>query len=424
MITSGLYQASIRLLGSILASPGAADAHMDRFFRSEPKLGTADRGTIAELVYGTLRRHRLLTTIAHSEAPAAVLAAYLAAESGYNARQLRALGVADPDGLIAAARRPRADYPFAIRASLPDWFAEDLLALLGPAEAAALAESLLAPAPLDLRCNTLKTDRAALQAALARAGHELHAAPLSPWGLRRTSRAGLFRTAEFAAGHFEIQDEGSQLIAPLLEPRRGERVVDYCAGAGGKTLHIAALLTNTGTIYACDTAQRRLDRLRERAARAGCDNLRILTLSGSTDTRLKRLHGKIDRVLVDAPCSGTGTLRRSPDIKWRLDAQRVARLAHEAGQILADAARLVRPGGRLVYATCSLLPAENEDVITAFLASHPEFTALDTPAILARRAIPLPAGGEGPGLRLWPHRHGTDGFYAQALERIATPPRS
>ncbi len=419
MITPALYEACARLLADILRNAGAADGRMDRFFRTEPRLGPRERGAIAEIVYGTLRHHRLLCALADNPEPRAVIAAWLAAFEGYTARQLASLGIAHPETLVAAARADRTRYPLAVRVSLPDWLALRLETLLPASEMQAAADALLEPAPLDVRANTLKTDRAQLQQALAVAGHDLKPTPLSPWGLRRASRASLFRTDAFASGHFEVQDEGSQLIAPLLEPRRGERIVDYCAGAGGKTLHLSALLANTGTLYAFDTSQKRLDRLRERAARAGCDNIRIQTLGAGHDGRIKRLYGKIDRVLVDAPCSGTGTLRRSPDAKWRLAEERVTTLAREARGILSQAARLVRPGGRLVYATCSLLKEENEAVITDFLAEHGDYTALDAHEILARRGVPLPppSPDEGPGLRLWPHRHGTDGFFAQVLQR-------
>ncbi len=419
MITPALYEACARLLADILGSPGAADGRMDRFFRAQPRLGPKERGAIAEIVYGSLRHHRLLCALAENSEPRAVIAAWLAGFEAYTARQLAALGVPHPEALVARVRADRTPLPFAVRSSLPDWFAARLHALLPASEVPAAADALLESAPLDVRANTLKTDRTALQLAFAAAGHDLQPTPLSPWGLRRTSRAGLFRTDAFASGQFEVQDEGSQLIAPLLEPRRSERIVDYCAGAGGKTLHLSALLANTGMLYAFDTSQKRLDRLRERAARAGCDNIRIQTLGAGHDGRIKRLYGKIDRVLVDAPCSGTGTLRRSPDAKWRLAEARIAALAREARGILTEAARLVRPGGRLVYATCSLLKEENEEVITDFLAEHGQYTVIDAREILTRRGIALPprTPDEGSALRLWPHRHKTDGFFAQVLQR-------
>ncbi|MHB8253901.1 MAG: RsmB/NOP family class I SAM-dependent RNA methyltransferase [Acidiferrobacter sp.] len=419
MITRSLCVASATLLTHILTEPAAADTLMDRFFRAERRLGPQERGVIAETVYGSLRHYRMLTAIAEDTDPLSVIGAFLVTTGGYHARQLKELGIPRAEALLTAARADHTSWPFAVTASLPDWLANRLTDTLPLADAQALGAALLQSAPLDLRCNTLKTDRETLRAALHSAGHELNPTPLSPWGLRRALRAPLFRTPEFAAGHFEVQDEGSQLIAPLMEPRRGERILDYCAGAGGKTLHLSALMNNGGTLYACDTSQKRLGRLKERVVRAGLDNVRILTITGGTDAKLKRLHGKIDRVLVDAPCSGTGTLRRSPDVKWRLTEARVAQLAQEALDILIHAARLVRPGGRLVYATCSLLSLENEDVINAFLAQTPSFKALATKDILIRRGIAIEHTGEGPGLQLWPHLHGTDGFFAQALEKIA-----
>lgn len=397
----------------------AADGLMDRFFRAHPYLGARDRGQIAEIVYGCLRQYRLLTTLAQKTDALAVIATYLALVTHASARELATLGIHTPEALVAAIHQDRSHWPWALNASLPDWLADQLQSALGEDQARTLAHSFLNAAPLDVRVNTLKTDRARLQESLAQEGHDLTASPYSPWGLRRPSRASVFRTTAFAAGHFEVQDEGSQLIAPLLEPRRGERIVDYCAGAGGKTLHLGALMANSGTLYAFDTAQKRLDRLKERVVRAGLDNIRIQTITGGNDHKLKRLAGKIDRVLVDAPCSGTGTLRRSPDIKWRLTPERITASAQTALHILIAAARLVRPGGRLVYATCSVLPEENTAVIDAFLAVCTDFKPVNSIEILQRRGIPLPQHINGTeALHLWPHQHGTDGFYAQALDRV------
>ena len=242
--------------------------------------------------------------------------------------------------------------------------------------------------------------------------------PFSPVGLRRRERAPVFRTRCFEEGLIEVQDEGSQLVSLLLEPKRHEMVVDFCAGAGGKTLHIAALMANSGSVYAFDISAKRLDRLKPRLARAGLDNVRRVVIQNERDVRVQRLAGKIDRVLVDAPCSGTGTLRRNPDIKWRhIDLEQ---LAQTQTAILAAASTLVKPGGRLVYATCSLLRKENEDVIENFLAAHPDFSPLPVAEILARRQVALPPDTCLPGgiaLRLAPHRHQTDGFFAVAMER-------
>jgi 16S rRNA (cytosine967-C5)-methyltransferase len=199
----------------------------------------------------------------------------------------------------------------------------------------------------------------------------------------------------------------------MLEPKRQEMVVDFCAGAGGKTLYIGALMANTGTVYAFDVLAKRLEKLKPRLRRAGLDNVRMVAISHERDARVQRLKGKIDRVLVDAPCSGTGTLRRNPDIKWReID---LPELADMQQRILVAAGEMVKPGGRLVYATCSLLREENEDVVEKFLSAHPEFNMVPAGEILARRHVPLTMNDAA--LRLYPHRHHTDGFYAVALER-------
>jgi 16S rRNA (cytosine967-C5)-methyltransferase len=218
----------------------------------------------------------------------------------------------------------------------------------------------------------------------------------------------------FREGGIEVQDEGSQLLAYLVAPRRGEMVADYCAGAGGKALALAMLMRGTGRIYAMDVSARRLAELAPRAARAGVTSVHALVLSGEGDARAKRLAGKLDRVLVDAPCSGFGTLRRNPDLKWRHDARAIGELAAKQGAILGAAAKLVKPGGRLVYATCSILPEENEAVAGAFAAAHPEFAELRCEALLDAQRIPLACGAR---LRLWPHQHGCDGFFAAAFER-------
>jgi 16S rRNA (cytosine967-C5)-methyltransferase len=211
-----------------------------------------------------------------------------------------------------------------------------------------------------------------------------------------------------------VQDEGSQLIGYVVAPRRTDMVVDFCAGAGGKTLLLGALMRSQGRLYAFDVVDKRLAKLTPRLARSGLSNVHPQVLTSERDTRVKRLAGKVDRVLVDAPCTGFGTLRRNPDLKWRQPESAVAELAAKQAAILASAATLVKPGGRLVYATCSVLPEENEDIVAAFLAVHPEWTTGNVAAELARAGIPLDTG---PTLKLLPHLHGCDGFFAALLER-------
>ena len=420
-----LFNAAAELLGAILSGTSPADAQMERHFRAHPKLGARDRGFIAETVYACLRRRRYLDYLATGNenlcaAPDALVAACLVALQGVSGRALGDAGFRGEATTIVERARTldKNALPLGVQFDLPDWLLASLLAEHGEAETRALSAALNEPATLDLRVNTIKATREEAAACLAEAGLPTEPTPFSPVGLRRRERAPIFRTRCFEEGLIEVQDEGSQLLSLLLEPKRHEMVVDFCAGAGGKTLHIAALMANSGSVYAFDISAKRLDRLKPRLARAGLDNVRRVTIQNERDVRVQRLAGKIDRVLVDAPCSGTGTLRRNPDIKWRnIDLEQ---LAQTQTAILAAAGTLVKPGGRLVYATCSLLRKENEDVVETFLAAHPDFSPLPVAEILARRQVVLPPDTCLPGgiaLRLAPHRHQTDGFFAVAMER-------
>jgi 16S rRNA (cytosine967-C5)-methyltransferase len=275
-------------------------------------------------------------------------------------------------------------------------------------------------APLDLRVNVLKARREDVLATLQAEGFACAPTPHSPWGIRLEGKPALQKLAVMESGQVEVQDEGSQLLALLTDAHRGEMVADFCAGAGGKTLALGASMRNTGRLYAFDTSGHRLAALRPRLARSGLSNVHPAQLVHERDERIKRLAGKMDRVLVDAPCSGLGTLRRNPDLKWRQSPETVQELQTLQTAILTSAARLVKPGGRLVYATCSILPEENEAVVQAFLANSSEFTLMDAGAELERLKIDNAAALTSQGfLRLWPHRHATDGFFAALLQRRA-----
>ena len=277
-----------------------------------------------------------------------------------------------------------------------------------------LVKVLDGPAPMDLRVNVLQMKREEAQAALAEAGIAAAPTPYSPWGLRIEGKPALNQLQLFKDGGVEVQDEGSQLLALLTDPKRGEMVVDFCAGAGGKTLALGAAMRNTGRLYAFDTSGHRLAALKPRLARSGLSNVHPAQIAHERDDRIKRLAGKIDRVLVDAPCSGLGTLRRNPDLKWRMSPKAIEELQVKQQAILAGAARLLKPGGRLVYATCSLLAAENEAVAAAFNAERAgDFEPLPAAELLAAAHVPdAETLCEGAHLRLWPQRHQTDGFFA------------
>jgi len=405
----------------MLRFSGPADETLSAYFRQQRALGPQERAFVAEAAFAVLRRRRSLEAAAGTTAPAALVAAAALRVLGLSGRALE--GLVD-DALAQRLRSFRAEtLPDAVRADLPDWLWTRLAAEHGAAEALRIAQAMLNPAPLDLRVNLARAGRDEVLAQLAGDAPEAAATPYSaaptpysPAGLRLAGKPPINRHPLFKDGLLEVQDEGSQLLAWLLAPRRGEMIADYCAGAGGKTLAIAMLMRGSGRVYAMDISARRLAALAPRAARAGVTSIHAIVLAGDSDARARRLAGKLDRVLVDAPCSGFGTLRRNPDLKWRHAPAALAQLAQKQRGILAAASRLLKPGGRLVYATCSILREENEAVADDFLASHANFAPLSCKELLAAQRIALDTGAH---LRLWPHVHGTDGFFAAAFERAA-----
>ncbi len=390
-----------------------ADVTLHQFFRAHRQLGQHDRAFIAEGVFAVLRRLRSLTAQAGTNAVRPLAIAAAIRELGLSLRELEPALSADEQVWAREFKTRKPTLTPAELADLPDWLWDALGAAL-PEERDALARSWLAPAPLDLRVNPLKTTREAAQAALAADGIASTPTPYAPLGLRVAGKPALQHHVLFTSGAIEVQDEGSQLLGYLVAPRRSEMVVDFCAGAGGKTLLLGALMRSQGRLYAFDISPRRLANLKPRLARSGLSNVYPVRIEDERDRHVKRLGGKIDRVLVDAPCTGFGTLRRNPDLKWRQPQTAVAELAAKQARLLAAAATLVKPGGRLVYATCSVLPDENEAIVEGFLAAHPEFALGNAAAELARAEIALDTG---PMLRLHPHRHGCDGFFAAVLER-------
>jgi len=413
-----LLDQAVQVLGAVLSFRFPADGVLSKHFREQRKLGHRDRGFIAESTYAVLRRLRWLRRLAGFHAtPRQLLLAWLVRGEGMSLRRLQSALKADEREWLAEIKGKRIENEsLGERCDLPDWLVERLLPALGEESLLALSRSLNQPAPLDLRVNTLSMDREAVLAALAADGLAAGPAPWSPVGIRMAGKPALARHPLFLEGHIEVQDEGSQLLGALLAPKRGEMVVDFCAGAGGKTLQLGAMMKNTGRLYAFDVSDKRLSRLKPRAARAGLSNVHPVVISGENDARVKRLAGKADRVLVDAPCSGLGTLRRNPDLKWRQSPESVTELCGKQAAILAAASKLVKPGGRLVYATCSLLGEENDAIVDAFLASHPAFAPLDAGEVLAGQGIALDCG---PRLALRPDLHACDGFFAAVLQRGA-----
>jgi len=409
------------LLGRVLHFEHPADAVLAQFFRARHGLGPRERAMLADAVYAVLRQKRWFAHLAASSASAECRSlAILGIHKISRDSKILLYQLSEPEQkwlAACAAAAPPQEENGALHHNLPDWLAALLRQQLG-AEFPALVQSLAHGAPLDVRANTLRTKREALRQALASSGIVAENTPHSPWGLRIQGKPALARLDAWQQGAMEVQDEGAQLLALLLGARRGEMVADFCAGAGGKTLALGAAMRNTGRLYALDVSAQRLSALGPRLARAGLQNVYPLALAHENDARLAHLAGKMDRVLVDAPCSGLGTLRRHPDLAWRQSPETVQALAQRQSAILHSAARLLKSGARLVYATCSLLVQENEAVAQAFSAAHPQWTPLDAGRWLARykvaQAHSLCSGGATGTqyLRLWPQRHGTDGFFA------------
>jgi 16S rRNA (cytosine967-C5)-methyltransferase len=406
------------LLRSVLQLEFPADSVVSAFFRKNKTLGQRERHALAETVYTVLRQRPLLRHLAQSGSGPTERRLAILGWQGNEAFLRGALNTTEQQWLEQVKAIDKSGLPANLRHNLPEWLAAPLLHRLGAEKFWALAASMNEQAPLDLRVNTLKTKREDALAVLTAAGIEAAVTPYSPWGLRVPGKPALNKLELFTGGGVEVQDEGSQLLALLLDAKRGEMVVDFCAGAGGKTLALGAAMRNTGRLYAFDVSGHRLAALKPRLARSGLSNIYPTQIAHERDERIKRLAGKIDRVLVDAPCSGLGTLRRNPDLKWRQTPQAIEELRVKQAAILASAARLLKSGGRLVYATCSLLDAENEAIADAFGAAHPEFTALPANEVLAKAHVEQADGlVENGYLRLWPHQHQTDGFFAAVWQK-------
>ena len=424
--------AAIDILSAIDTGNRPADDVAADYFRRRRYIGAKDRARIAGHVYGVLRHRAALDWWVQKQrteigARTRLLAALVLIEgwrpeaiaSSCDGDQFRPAPLTSTEErLLRALVRHTLHHPEMPRAvanNLPDWLTPYLERVFGNGLEREMA-ALNAAAPIDLRVNLLKADRETARRALAAEGVPLEPTPWSPTGLRLSERVPLGGLAVFRDGLVEVQDESSQIAAFLTDARPGMRVVDFCAGAGGKTLALAAGMANRGRLIACDVSARRLERAARRLRRAGVNNAERRILTTERDKWIKRHTGSFDRVFVDAPCLGTGTWRRNPDAKWRMTPDDLAELLTRQQRILRSAARLVRPGGRLVYATCSLLREENEEQAEAFLASEPEFALVPT-ARVWRETIGSTLPGCGHYLRLTPARHGTDGFFVAILER-------
>ena len=432
MTPGARLQAAIELLDEIARAQSPADVVIGRWARGHRYAGGGDRRAIRNLVYGAIRHRRqvewwversgapvdsrstliVVLSLIERQDPAAVMGAF-------DGGRYCPAPLSDPEGrLLESLAETTLDdpaQPADVRANVPAWLMARLEEAFG-AETGAALDALAREAPVDLRVNTLKATRAEAAEVLAADGIEAVETPISPLGLRLAGRVPLAASRAWRDGLVDLQDEGSQIVALVADAKPGQQVVDYCAGAGGKALALAAAMNGEGRIVACDTAAARLRRGRERLRRAGVGIVEEHVIG--TDDAAWRVEnaGRFERVLVDAPCSGSGAWRRSPDAKWRLTETELVALCDLQDRLLDEAAELVAVGGRLIFATCSVLRCENEARIAAFRERDPRFTPVPVERICGE-ILPDAAGAEEGVLKLSPHRHGTDGFFAAVLER-------
>ena len=416
LITEYRLEIVIQALRTILPLAHPADTTLRYFFKNE-RIGSNERELVAETVFGVLRHRMLLEhAVVNNPTPRRMALAWLFRFGGYNLRELEPVLKRDEKEWLATVKGVKAeDLPLSVQAELPEWLVEKMRASYSDADILAIGKSMQQAAPLDIRVNTLLAKRDDVLQQLRDKNIEASATPYSPIGIRLKEKIPLNRDPLFSEGKIEVQDEGSQLLGFLLAPKRNDMVVDFCAGAGGKTLMLSAMMNSQGRLYAMDVSEKRLANLKPRLKRSGASNIQPMLIAHENDLKVKRLAGKIDRVLVDAPCSGLGTLRRSPDLKFRQSPGSIEEFTRQQAAILASASRLLKKAGRLVYATCSILPEENQHIVQAFLAAHPDFVLRPAGEILRQQKIALDALDY---LELRPHLHNTDGFFAAVLERI------
>lgn len=438
MTPGARIQASIELLDQIFTAWQSekrfpADKMLEQYFKGHRYIGSKDRGAVAELIYWVLRYKATiqwwLEKYSQGADGRAFILAALILRRDYNPQTIESLSKDSkysPDKLRDTEQKfihtlvrmdlVSPDMPDHIRLNYPQWLDENLRASFGDK----LAEAMIAmneQAPTDLRVNTLKTHREKLLGQLQAEGFDCSPTPFSPIGIRLAKRAPIFTSKFFKEGHFEVQDEGSQAVALLVDAKPNHRVIDFCAGAGGKTLAIAASMENKGRILAWDTSKKRLDQINIRLRRAGIHNVQTHVLESEHDAFIKRHKATADRVLIDVPCSGSGTWRRNPDLKWRFNKKDLEEVCKVQQDILQSATRLVKPGGRLIYATCSVFKEENENQIEIFLKSSNHFKVVCEQKIW-NKSHPANCDNNTSYFRVAPHEDGVDGFFAAVLERL------
>ena len=416
-----IIKACSEILKEHFVSSVPADMQLSLFFRNNRFLGSHDRDALAELYYGVIRNKRYLIESVSEENPRKLVLVYIMLILGQSIREMSNF-VDDQDLKWLKDKKSNKVIikKWASKLSLPDWIWEKLINEYGEKSAIHLAKSLLVPANLNLRVNLLKEKNVSkvintLVASFPKLKNEITKTKLSPLAISLPRGTSIQKNSLFLDGIIEVQDEGSQILSFLVNPKRGHMVADFCAGAGGKTLGIAAMMKNTGRLYAFDISEKRLANLKKRLKKSGASNIMPYKIIHENDTKIKRLRNKFDRVLVDAPCTGFGTLRRNPDLKWKHNIDSLKELNKKQNLIINSASKLCKVGAHLIYATCSFLKDENEDIVNNFLLENKNFRIVSPDSIFTKYGIPLKSEKY---LKLIPNEHQTDGFFSVILERL------
>ncbi|MEK7250963.1 MAG: RsmB/NOP family class I SAM-dependent RNA methyltransferase [Bacteroidota bacterium] len=442
MKKSSLIGHAVELLDLIRPLKQPADNIVKDFFRTRHYLGSKDRRFISDATFGILRNYRLLKVYAdmgmkivemsHPQVPSLLI--YISYAVKIQKEEIAAI-VSDVQGMWQVSH-PRIECEKGVNAilqstlptevlenptkriavtySFPDSIVEEWIGRFGEVETEKLCEGSNQPAPIDVRVNILKATPEECRARLLFEGIESEPTKLSPFGLVLNRRINAQALQSFKDGLFEMQDEGSQLLSLLLEPKAGQIIVDACAGGGGKTVHIAALMKNEGELHSIDVDEKRLANIRPRIIRSGATIVQLHLAEKGKE--FSDLIGRADAVLVDAPCSGIGTFRRNPAAKLSFTQEYVERIAKTQRSVLETYAEMVKSGGRLVYTTCTLLRKENEDVVESFLQSNSKFSLISASEILGRQNIPIESSSNY--LTLLQHKNGTDGFFAAIFQKM------
>lgn len=417
-----IIKSCIEILEESFSRNLPADVQLSYFFKKNRQLGSHDRSDIAELFYGVIRNKKLLEAIVENANLNKMILIYLLVVQGKSIKELSLfIDEYETEWLREKKKNKIHIDSWPVKLSLPDWIWRRLVTSYGEEESIKLGSALLSPAPLNIRVNTInnisvKEVIEQLTLSFNFEKTKIFETPLSKLGISLPRGTAIQKHKLFLDGSIEVQEEGSQLLTYLLDAKRGHMVADFCAGAGGKTLGISAMMKNTGRIYAFDVSEKRLANLKQRLKRSGASNIAMQKINNENDLKIKRLRNKFDRVLVDAPCTGLGTLRRNPDLKWRQNENALSELVVKQAAILSAAAKLCKKGAYLVYATCSILEDENEKIVDSFLADNKNFIILPQHKVMKKHGVDI---GNGDYLKLTTHRHKTDSFFGALMERIA-----